>query len=231
MMKLIPLTAFSVYGVSTYQGRTYEDINGELYVAVDVDDINIENAIVPELLGERDNGEPMDDMAYYDERLESWVKYSEYDEDMYIGEGITGRKIPKGVDNGVGYIYDQLANEDNDRQEWNLFHDPNIHDKRISELGEFGRLRERFLRRWHTGEWAALTVNGELYRHCEEAEKVCLNHIKRLKEKFGNKYSDVKLKEDAKQNIIYTSIGDYQCNVGEDMHVDSDLELPFGFDF
>lgn len=228
MMKLVPLSAFSVYGVSTYGGKTYETIDGKLYVAVDVDDINIENAIYPEVAGEIDNGEPLDSMAYYDDDLESWVKYSMYDEDQYIDEGVTDAKFPKDVDNGVGYIFDQLANDSNGRQKWHLFHDPKIHDKRIYELGELGRLRERFLRRWHTRDWALLTVNGELYRHCSEAERVAKYHIQRLKEKFGNKYDDRELEYDAKQNIIYKSMFDYRTDVGEDMYVESDLDLPYG---
>lgn len=209
--KLVPLSAFDVYGLNIYNGRRYETVDGEIYVPVYVGDKDVDEALLPVITGERCEVNPFDDMAEYNTYYESWIKYVEEDEVAKIDDSQElAHLIRQREESGVGLIYNQMANQNNGLERWCVFKDPFIHDEGYTALSGFASDRELFLRRFCPHVWADLTVKGILSQHCNEVAKYANEHMDRLKHKFSDKFSEQTYSEDAKFYIVHATMENFE---------------------
>ena len=45
------------------------------------------------------------------------------------------------------------------------------------EIGEYGRMRERFLKEHHSGTYTSLTLTGKLWKHLAEIDAICYERM------------------------------------------------------
>lgn len=50
------------------------------------------------------------------------------------------------------------------------------------EIGKYGRLRCKYLKRFHHSRYAAMVLQGELYKHLQEVEEECFRQMESLTE-------------------------------------------------